>query len=455
MYETNKLSSAGIIYPNDYTLIKLDLITSVTVFDVKNILTELSYNEDLFNNTASGYLMVLDSTGFIEKLQMNGNEYIRFSFGKGDSTTNIVDKIFRIFKVAKRKALNEGNTESYSLYFCSEELLLSEQYKVSKSYNGQDITSMIEDILVNYLKVPNNKLNMTNMENSFGIYDFIVPNLKPFDAINWLSSYARPKNNPGADMLLFENKFGYNFKSIQSLYETPVYNEYNFDPKNLNGDVQGIQRKIYNVSSYEIMDSFDSLGAINSGIFANQLISVDPLLQRFKITDFDYYSYANRSTLLNENFITNDLKNRFGDKLYETNQASLKLVLSNYNQSDSETVKQNSEAVGRDIFAETYIPYRTAQLPLSTYTRVKISVPGDPALTVGRVIKFNLLSKDPVDKEYDAFYSGNYLITAVRHLLTVHEYKTVLEIAKESTVDAYTSAKNNTNVWNDSVKGIL
>ena len=86
----------GIKYPNDFTLIELKLYTSIKNMDVRNILIELSYNEDVFNNTASGYLMIGDSQGFINSLHLNGNEFIRISFGKGDTTTNIVDKTFRV-----------------------------------------------------------------------------------------------------------------------------------------------------------------------------------------------------------------------------------------------------------------------------------------------------------------------------------------------------------------------
>jgi hypothetical protein len=448
---------SGIIYPNDYTLINLDLITSVTVFDFINILDELSYNEDLFNNTASGYLMVTDSTGFIEKLQLNGNDFIRMKFGKVDNSTNVVDKIFRVFKVAKRKPLNEGNTETYSLYFCSEELVLSEQYKVSKSYKNKDISSIIYDVLFNYLKVPNNKLSTSNIENTYGLYDFIVPNLKPFDAINWLSTYARSQNNPGADFILYEDKFGFNFKSLQTLFSSTVYDEYSFNPKNIDSKDLTLNKKLKNALTYEIIDSYDTLDAINKGVFANQLISVDPLLQRFKITNFDYSTYTSDPNIktLNKYPIINNLKNRFDDRIYDTNQACLKLILSNFNQSDSSYIKSKPGSVAHDIFAEVYVPNRTAQIPLSTYTRVKISVPGDPGLTVGRIIKFNLLSKDPIDKEPDPFYSGNYLITAVRHLLTVHQYRTVLELSKESTVGPYALAKNQGLDWNNSVKGIL
>ena len=134
----------------------------------------------------------------------------------------------------------------------------------------------------------------------------------------------------------------------------------------------------------------------------------------------------------------------------------MKLVFSNFNQnSDAYIASQPAGGSSRDIFAETYIPYRTAQLSLANYTRMKISLPGDPGLTVGQTICFNLLSRTPNVKELDKYYSGNYLITAVRHLINFSEYKTVLEITKESTTTPYASADNNSALWKNTVKGII
>jgi len=449
--------SNNILFPKDYSLVTLNLLTAAGTIDFKPLLVELSYHEDLFNNTASGYLMVSESMGYIETLNLMGNEYIRIRYGKTNDIQYLTDKVFRVYKVGKRKLEGNMNTESYCLYFCSEEMILSEQYKISKSYKHQSVKDDIEDILINYLDVPDEKLNI--IESTYGTYDFIIPNIKPFDAINWLSTYARPRpDQPGSDMLLYENRDGFNFRSIQSLMRQGPYRNYNYNPKNVitsDGPLQQeIDKTAYNVTTYEILDSYDSLGAINSGIFANRLISVDPLLRRYKITDFDYGNYITKATMLNKYAITNNHKNRKNDGLNQTPEAVTKLVFSNFNQDQVPYVKTNG-GVAHNIFAETYVPYRTAQLALANYHRVRISVPGDPLLTVGMVIGFELLSINPVvdKKQPDKFYSGNYLITAVRHMITMYEYKTVLEISKDSSVTPYAGIDNGQALWKNMVKG--
>ena len=450
--------SNNLLFPKDYSLVTLNLLTATGSINLKPILVELSYHEDLFNNTASGYLMVSESMGYIETMNLMGNEYIRIRYGKTDDIKYLTDKVFRVYKVGKRKLEGNMNTESYCLYFCSEEMILSEQYKISKSYKNQSIKDNVEDILVSYLDVPDEKLNI--IESTYGKYDFIVPNIKPFDAINWLSIYARPRpDQPGADMLLYENRDGFNFRSLQSLMRQGPYRKYNYNPKNVGTSDGPLQQEIdktaHNVTTYEILDSFDSLNGINSGIFANKLISVDPLLRRYKITEFDYGDYVNKATMLNKFAITNNHKNRKKDGLNQTPEAVTKLVFSNFNQKEVPYVNASKSGTANDIFAETYIPYRTAQLALANYTRIRISVPGDPLLTVGMVIGFDLLSINPDvnKKEPDKFYSGNYLITAVRHMITMYEYKTVLEISKDSSITPYFGIDNNSTMWKNMVKG--
>ena len=446
------MQTPGIIYPNDYSLINLTLLSSTAKIDLKTVLVELSYHEDLFTNTVSGYLLIADSMGYIESMNLNGNEYLKLTFGKTENDNTPVDKLLRMFKISRRKLEQNMNTESYCLEFCSEELLLSEQYKLCKSYRGKTIASNISDIMVNFLKVDG---KLVNVEKSFGVYDLVVPTMKPFAAINWLSTYARPAaDKAGADMFLYEDKFGFKFRSMQTLMSGPVYRKYAYNPKNI--DASNNDENVYNISTYEIINSFDSLDAINSGIFANQLMSINTLTREKKITNFNYDEYQKSAKSLNVSPIVNQATNRFGHKLTDTATAVFKMVYSNYDQQKVEYVKnQGLDATSRDIFASTYITSRTAQIPLLNYTRLKVSMPGDTSLTVGMVIEFSLLSLNPNNKSPDKFYSGNYLIAALRHILTTSGHKTVLEIVKESTTNQYNDPDTKSVEWQNLTKGNL
>ena len=432
---TTPIEKTGISYPQDYWLESLIFVTtSGAKIDLKQLLVEFSYYEDIYSFTSSGHITILDAKGFLEIFKLTGNEFLEVSFGKTKTGPNGTKKTFRVYKIGDRFPQGNQNSELYTLYFCSEELLLSEQNKVSKSYKGKNITNIIKDILSNYLNLSNTKIS--KIEETFGTYDFIIPRLKPLEAISWLSTYARPNRGVGADMLFFETKFGFNFRSLQSMFKDPVYTTYKYQAKNLDEKTLSMQEKLRTVLDYEFNKPYDILNEINSGSIASRTISIDPLARTYKTTDFDINKYKATAELLNKNLPTNDLKNRLGKKSSESAESVVKVVTSNAGQQVVPYIKE-TDSVSKDIFIETSVPNRTAQIALANYTSMKISIPGDPGITAGRTINFNLLSlKQGNTRELDKLYSGKYLVTAVRHIISVPDsYQTILEICKDSSVN--------------------
>jgi hypothetical protein len=193
--------------------------------------------------------MMTDAMGYIELMELTGNEFLRMKFSKTSNDNFSIDKLFRVYKVAKRGVVNNMNTESYCLYFTSEETILNEQTKVCRAYPNKIITDNVIDILKTDLGVPDNKLNVKNFETTYGQYQFVIPNIKPFDAINFVTNYARPNpQNPGADMLFYEDKNGFQYRSLQSLMRQPSYYTYTYKPKNIDG--KDLNTDAHNVLTY-------------------------------------------------------------------------------------------------------------------------------------------------------------------------------------------------------------
>ena len=132
-----------------------------------------------------------------------------------------------------------------------------------------------------------------------------------------------------------------------------IYNTYSYDPKNI--EQGNLTEEVYNVTTYEILNSYDTLNAVNSGMFANQLISVDILTRKSITTNFDYRQYWNNPVTggLNDYPLTNNFKNRAGQKLNETSQAKLKLVFSNFDDANNAVVQSHPGSVAQNIYAET------------------------------------------------------------------------------------------------------
>lgn len=453
-------ASIGIRYPKDYNLIAINMLSAgLPSMDLKATMVEISYFEDLYSNVVTGQLMVTDAMGIIEKMGMHGNEYIRLAFGKDDNPNIKIDKLFRVYKISSRQKTTGFDSEVYTIHFCSDEFMLSEQYKISKSYDEKKISFIINDILKTYLKVPSSKKII--IEETQGIHNFIIPNFKPFEAINWLATYAQPQDHGsvGADMMFFENKEGFVFASLQSLFNKKPYFSYEYRPKNIPiSEYQGqTAKEVFNILAYEITNSFNTTHGISNGMFANRLLTMDPLLRRYEKTDFDYTKYHSSSTTLNDSPIINNLQNRFGHALNETSESCYKLSFTNKNQKKVDYIASKPKAVVNDMFVETFLSQRKAQLSLANYTRMKFYIGGDPNVSVGMTINFNMLTQEPGTledpKSPDKLYSGKYLVTAVRHMIQSGGYSTIIEAIKDSLPNSLANVNNGEPIWRNTVAG--
>ena len=440
--------TTNIRYATDYQLDSLTLISSLQngAVNMLPFMVELNLFEDIYSSTISGELVVSDALGLISNFRMNGTEFLQVTLRKSTNDEHSIQKNYRIYKITNRTT-NENNAyEVYTINFCSEEFLLAEQYRVSKAFVGTEISTIIEKILTNYVKVGIKDTKPISIERTRGVYDFVLPNKKLFETINWLTTYALPKNGEGADMLFFENRDGYYFRSLQTLYKSRPYQTYKFDPKNISRE---LDQQVSNVFNFEVLDFFDTLSGINNGTFANRVISINPLTRSYKLdNDFNYAKYFNKTVSLNENPAINDYQNRYGKTLYdspppELEVGTLRMSPENTDMKKNPFISQkvgSADSIANDVNVRKYMPNRVAQIALANYTRIKITVAGDASLTVGKTIKFITYGMNgTTEREHDLTYSGKYLITAVRHIIKNNSYITVLEMAKDSVGVSYAS----------------
>ena len=417
-------------------------------FEFKYMVLEMALFEDIFSNFISGYLVVNDSQNFINKLEIVTGAFLIINLDK-PGLDEPVDKTFKIYKISNRTLQNETN-ESYMLHFVSEECLLSEQYKISKSYNGL-ISDIIYDICVNNLKIGTKKLLTKNFENTSGIREITVPNTKPFQTINWLCSIANSFDNLelGSPFLFYENRDGFNFRSILSLFKNKSYTTFRYEPKNINlpedDRVQDFNVEYRNIYSYNIVNSMNLLHNIKSGIFSNKLLTIDPLRKKYNSKVFNYTDYFSKTKDLNGNSILPNITNRFGDTFEDTSESVLRFSFTNYGQNDSQYFKDNLQTVHYNN-VEFSIPYRNSQLFLLNLNKIKIKVPIDPLLKVGMIVEVLLPDKatnSDSSRNKDEFLSGFYLVTAIKHIINQENAGfSVIECCKDTSSTSVGSYDN-------------
>jgi hypothetical protein len=202
-----------------------------------------------------------------------------------------------------------------------------------------------------------------------------------------------------------------------------------------------LYRDLIGIKSYTYLDTFDTLYGVTNGAFASQTLTIDPLTRRYYQTDFDYAKdYWLKNSQLNDHAVINNAINRQSKSMNKMYESTYKFLVSNKEQEKAKGISDKPWAVSNDINAEIFVPYRTAQIALSHYTRVKIVISGNPELVVGDTINVELPSsasnKDGSglnEGNYDVYNTGKYMVSAVRHVIKADmKYDSVLEIVKDS-----------------------
>ena len=470
MADNQNTGTTNIRYPTDYNLKTLNLISPLQPEGVSLMpfMIELNLFEDLYGSTVSGEIVLQDSLGLISSYGLNGTEFLQVQLQKTSTDTYFYSRNFRVYRVGKRVIGDNNDYEVFTLLFCSEEFMLSEQYRVSKSFKGQQISTIVNIILNTYLKTQ----KTITIKPTTGVYDFILPNKKLFETINWLSTYAQSQSSVG-DYVFFENSYGYYFTTLSSLYEASVYGNYKFDPKNASDD---LNQQVNNVTDFEVLNFYDNLAGITNGTFANKVITFN-VLQRTKDTSngvFNYSNYLSSSpSTLNKGTIINDYKNRFGVNMYSMPPVTIPgletgcLRMASGNAGDKLSTgviaRKAVDSVSNDIMIEKYLPNRVGKLALINYTKIKVTIPGDPNMCVGKIINFSTYRIEPAvfsqgqsnaTRTPDPLYSGKYLVTAVRHIVKNNSYITVMEMCKDSNSGSIAQFDNNNSSLNNMVKGV-
>jgi hypothetical protein len=441
--------SDGLLTAQDIAIKSCKIIgSSGQAMEFKYLIVEFNYFEDIFATGISGSLLINDSMGYINIMQLQGYEVLILEIDK-PGLEEPIKKNFRISNISNRIATKATN-ENYVINFCSEELLINEQYKISKSYKNTTVTDIIKSICTEYLKIPEKKVEI---DKTIGLRDIVIPNFKPIQSINWLSTFAKSddKKNVGSPFLFYEDKDGFKFKSMLTLFQQNVYRKYHYDVKGLNDPknnmVLDFNKELVNVLQYEQIKSFDSITAVRSGALSNKMHTVDPVRLKLGETTFNYDDYSKKmdAASLNKGSLPTSGTNRLGETATET-PGVVKFCMTTTGQSENKYIKNKNVTINENRIEET-VPLRTAQLALFCTNRLKLLIPGDVDMTIGRVIEFNLpqisYNNSNRQKENDEYFSGKYLVTAVRHLFNQeNKFFTCIEICKESTPKSYEDFNN-------------
>lgn len=423
-------TSESLRFAGDISIRKLQLVSSNNfAIDITDQMIGIEMHEDLFSPFITMTIVVRESLDFINSLPLRGEEIINVEFCTPTFTKDntIVKGKFYVYKLSDRQLLNDRNSV-YALHCISYEALTDINVKQSKAFRGN-----ISDIAETLIK--SDGLNTTkkyNIEPTKNATKYVSNFWSPIKNLNFIAANAINKNG-SASYLFFENRTGFNFVSLDSLYSQTVYQ--NFIKDNYVRDTNGtesfrnLDRDYQRIIEFRVKTLYDSLKTTNSGAYSSRLFAYDLVKKKYFAKDY----------IASNDFAKTQHLNKL--PLY----TSLKPV-SAVNAIHTEVRHFGSHNGFADTSNTMFEQSRNSAIQILRSSVVEIEVFGRTDYTVGQKVYIQVPKPAPVAASdsmnsdaskgiIDTTYSGNYIVTAINHVIDRKSHTCILELSKESMIE--------------------
>jgi len=293
----------------------------------------------------------------------------------------------------------------------------------------------------------------------------LMPNLRPFDAVNLIAKKALSGNANGAGYYFYETAKGFYFRSVenmlayQSTFPRPQIRTLKYERPTIGGDMvsRKVHTHLHNVQSYEFINKFDTLANQALGTYASRVITYNLYDKSYAINDYDYHrqygqlihtdttedARTKHNYPIARNPIDNDPKEiaNAGDKTISDYPESRIILQPSTRYLHNENTGVFGTSTDSEGLTEAIRISQKNQVHNSTI--LKLVIPGLSEMQAGDVIRFDYPRMEPNKGDlvetyypYDPKYSGRYLITKLRHRVIQDEYQMVLECIKDSVYEA-------------------
>lgn len=447
---TKELARAGDVNISEVVIIS----RSGTEFDIKNIVAEINIFEDMFSPIMTGNIVISDGSDLINTLPIIGEELIRLRIGTPTfEDDDEIYKTFKIYAITDKTAIFSDRTQAYTLHFISQEGYIDSIARVNGTFSGNtnDVVSRLFDSFVKMARntvdgvESRNETELTLLDNTKNIITFNSPSWSPFKCINYVASRSLRDDNYGSNFVFFETNKGFVFGSIQELIDMQtkqdfLFARYIYAPADVsvpNGNPESLYKRPSLEHSYNLVEEFitdEDFNLLNSnlvGHLSNRVVTYDIVNKQMKVNDYDYLTEWDKYKHVDKNS-----KSKTGSPIVSERQLRAANTCIMMEPQHPFLFNGNKDTTNKDI--DKIVSSRMSMLADITTRKMSIIVPGRTDIECGMLTEFILpafktkdLSETKEDVE-DKFYSGTYLITAVRHKITPAKHMMRIELSKDS-----------------------
>jgi hypothetical protein len=419
-------AAVGSFKPNYFTIQTLDGSTTV---DVTNSCLFFDYFEDILSPCVTAIAQLMNSSSLFNILPIRGGEKVTISVDTAFGEF-VLDDLY-VYKVSNLDA--QHSNEMFTLNLVSREGLTNETSRCQTIYRG-NLQTTVTKILKDDLKTK--KYKSENIEGTSNDYSFIGNNRKPFHVLTWLGPKAVPANgqNSGtsgeeargtAGFLFYENKDGFNFRSIDSLVSSTKVQTNSADKENIpyylfTQVIEENQTKTnFNILNYNYEKNIDLMKSLRVGMYVNKTYFYD-----LYSNTLDLYTYK----------VKNQVKSKLGG-------AESIAVSDEFGDSISRIMVRTSDRGALKTDGSVSDKLRSGADMAMSYSRynllftqaLNMVVPCNVNLKVGGIIhaEFPRIDRN-TNMTSDEEQSGYYLVKELRHHFEGGQMVTSLRLIRDS-----------------------
>ena len=327
--------------------------------------------------------------------------------------------------------------------------------KVSQAYDGRLDMSVLQILTDEDYLDSKKQISFEPCGNSDKI---VIPNLRPFDAINMIARKALPEKSNGVGYYFYETTKGIYFRSwdnmcsVKGRHNRKTKQIFRYMPMNVNDETidDKMNHDYQSVESYRFVNNFHDIAANTAlGTYAHTAITYNMFDKSYKEAIYNYEIDYMRSKH------TDQTADRFAKEKYAVAAESIvdtdDKKISDYSESrvSLQTTTQflhdedKGAGYGLDVAQDgvKFVQGESIKNSIIHGTTLHMVVKGQSYLEPGDVIEFKLISvdeKNPDGKE-DPQYSGRYFITKIRHQVNDVKYRNAIECVKDSTKTGFST----------------
>jgi hypothetical protein len=428
--------------------------------DLHQFIGEINIFEDMFGNGLQGNILIIDAANLTQNLPIVGEEYIKITLQTPSMDDFKIEKTYKIYSITNRMTLSDVGKTSYVLHFCSVEMYLDMISPVYKTFKGKT-TEIAAQIFNDYIAIPRNGNDEPTALKIVGTSTkettFTSPGWSPMKCLNWLGSRSLDDEYKAPGYLFFETNKQFYWANMEALIDLSIkdksiYQRYVYMAKSISGNSAGsdpttgndaafsrnIELDFQKVEDFELVTTYNNFKNVQNGYYANRVFTLDLLSKKYVPTEYDHIaSYADykhlemiagKSAAEVAPFPTNALR---GAASYTQFYPKHERLYGSGKESEPAQLAVN------DTINEV-LPKRVSLVNELTNFKLIITVQGRCDIELGAIIYFSYPDGTPSapdqknENKEDDYYSGFYLVTAIRHKVTLTEHKMILEIVKDS-----------------------